>query len=71
MKTLQWGKGRATHKASAAGSLDKAGRISRQINWRLSHDRCKAATAAREAHLRELMGLPAQRSTMSARDGEG
>jgi hypothetical protein len=32
MRTLQWGKGRATHKASTAGSLDKAGRVARAIN---------------------------------------
>ena len=48
MKNLQWGRGRAKHKASVAGSLDKAGRVARAINWRVQHERSKAATAARE-----------------------
>jgi hypothetical protein len=69
MKDLRWGNGeRAKAGARAAGSVDKAVRAARVIGWRVSHDRSKAATAAREARLRELMGLPAARSLL---DGEG
>jgi hypothetical protein len=46
--------------ATAAGHKPKdAGRIARAINWRVCHDRSKRDTAAREKHLRSLMGLPA------------
>jgi hypothetical protein len=45
-----------------ATSLDEAVRVARQINWRVRHERSLAATAAREAHLRAVMGLPAQRT---------
>jgi len=51
-----------------ATSLDEAVRVARQINWRVRHERSLASTAARDAHLRGLMGLPA---TPSPPDREG
>jgi hypothetical protein len=56
MKSLQWGKGRATSKASARPP-DKAKRIARTINWRVCQERTQIGAAAREKYLRSLMGL--------------
>jgi len=39
MKNLQWGNGRATHKASTLPPPDKASRAARIINWRVQHER--------------------------------
>jgi hypothetical protein len=65
MKSLHWGKGNNTRReARAAGSLDKAGRTARAINWRVCHDRSKLDAAAREKHLRSLLGLPAAQSSL-------
>jgi hypothetical protein len=70
MNDLHWGnRNSAKPKARSAGSLDKAGRVARKINWRIAYERSQAATAAREAHLRSLMGLPAARSLID--DGGG
>jgi hypothetical protein len=69
MKRLIWGKGRATPSARPAGRPTRAGRITRQISWKVHYDRSKASTATREAHLRGLMGLPSARSTLF--DDEG
>jgi hypothetical protein len=44
---------------SAAARPPRAIRVAKQINWRVCVDRSQAGTAAREAHLRSLMGLPA------------
>jgi hypothetical protein len=69
MKNLHWGSRNSAKPGDrAAGSLDKAGRVARKINWRIAYERSQAATAAREAHLRVLMGLPAQRTAV---DDEG
>jgi hypothetical protein len=59
MKSLQWGKGRSTSKSSAIRPPNKAGRVARTINWKLSVDRSQIGAAAREKYLRSLMGLPA------------
>jgi hypothetical protein len=42
-----------------ASSLEEALRVARAINWRVKHERSLASSAAREKHLRSLMGLPA------------
>jgi hypothetical protein len=47
-----------------ASSLDEAVRVSKKISWRVRYERHLASTAAREAHLRSLMGLPAVRSAL-------
>jgi hypothetical protein len=65
----QWGKGRTTPNAGATGQPARAGRVARQINWRVSVDRSRAATAKREAYLRGLLALPSARSTLF--DDEG
>jgi hypothetical protein len=46
---------------SDATSLEEAVRVAKRINWRVKYERSLASTAAREAHLRSLMGLPAIR----------
>ena len=38
--------------------LPKAERVKQAIHQRLQHDRSQVRAAAREARLRELMGLP-------------
>jgi len=38
--------------------LPKAERVKQALRQRLQHDRSQARAAAREAHLRSLMGLP-------------
>jgi hypothetical protein len=45
-----------------AVSLDEAVHAARAINRRVRRERGLASSAAREAHLRSLMGLPAVRS---------
>jgi hypothetical protein len=40
--------------------LTKAERIKQELHQRVQYDRAQARTAAREARLRELMGLPTQ-----------
>jgi hypothetical protein len=69
MKNITWGKGRTTPNAGTAGRPNKGGRVTRHINWQVHYDRSKAASAAREKHLRNLMGLPSARSTLF--DDEG
>lgn len=69
MKRLTWGKGRTTPSANTAGRPTRAGRATRNITWQVHHDRSKASTATREAHLRSLMGLPSARSALF--DDEG
>jgi hypothetical protein len=62
MKNLHWGnRDSAKPEARAAGSLDKTGRTTRAIHQRVKYERSLASTAAREAHLRAIMGLPAVR----------
>jgi hypothetical protein len=65
MKNLHWGNhARAKPEIRAAGSLDKAGRITRALHQRVKYERSLASSAAREAHLRSLMGLAAARSSL-------
>jgi hypothetical protein len=73
MKSLQWGKGNNTRReARASDSLDKAGRTARAIHQRVKYERSLASTAAREARLRALMGLPAGREpALLDNEGEG
>ena len=61
MKNLQWGNGHTTPKANTVQPPDKAVRVARAIHQRVQHDRSLASAAAREAHLRAIMGLPAVR----------
>jgi hypothetical protein len=66
MKTRNW-RSRGNSSSRYAGvrdatSLDEAVRVARQINWRVRHEHSLASTAAREAYLRAVMGLPAQRT---------
>lgn len=58
MKNLQWGSGRVTPRTAATG--DKAARKA-ALHQSLQRERSLSASVAREAHLRSLMGLPAQR----------
>jgi hypothetical protein len=63
MKTRNW-RSRGNSSSRYAGvrdatSLDEAVCVARQINRRVNYERSLASTAAREAHLRSLMGLPA------------
>jgi hypothetical protein len=65
MKTRNW-RSRGNSSSRYAGvrdatSLDEEVRVARQINWRVKYERSLASTAAREAHLRAIMGLPAVR----------
>jgi hypothetical protein len=73
MKNLHWGNRDCakSQRARAAGSLSKAGRAARAIGWQVKCERSQASAAAREAHLRSLMGLPAQRSAALDLDDEG
>jgi hypothetical protein len=57
MKSIQWGKG-TTSKASAIRPPDKATCDAKALHHRLRYERSLASAAAREAHLRSLMGLP-------------
>ena len=45
-------------KCDGTGKCDARPHLTRPINWLVQHDRSKPAAAAREAHLRSLMGLP-------------
>lgn len=47
------------HQSVAQPRPPKAIRVARTINWRICQERSQASAAAREAHLRLLMGLPA------------
>jgi hypothetical protein len=38
--------------------LPKAERVKQELHHRIQHERSQARAAAREAHLRSLMGLP-------------
>jgi hypothetical protein len=40
--------------------LTKAERIKQELHQRVQYDRAQVQTAARDAHLRELIGLPTQ-----------
>jgi hypothetical protein len=70
MKNLHWGNGHTTPKANTIQPPDEAVRVARTINWRVRHERSLTSTAAREAHLRSLMGLPAQRSAFDDEGGK-
>jgi hypothetical protein len=48
----------------------KAKRVARTINWRVCADRSQAGGAAREAHLRSLMGFAGSASS-GPRQGPG
>jgi hypothetical protein len=63
MKNLQWGNGCTTPKVATTRPPDKATRTAKVLHHRVQHDRSKASSAAREKHLRSLMGLPATPST--------
>jgi hypothetical protein len=43
-----------------ATSVEEAVRAARTINYRVKRDRLIASSAAREVHLRSLMGLPSR-----------
>jgi hypothetical protein len=43
--------------------IPKAERVARALRQRLAHDRSKPKSAARESHLRDLMGLPRREAT--------
>jgi hypothetical protein len=63
MKTRNWrSRGNSSSRYADvrdATSLDEAVCVARQINRRVNYERSLASTAAREAHLRSLMGLSA------------
>jgi hypothetical protein len=46
-------------KSQKPRKLAKAERVKQALHQRVQHERSQARTAAREAHLRSLMGLPA------------
>jgi hypothetical protein len=52
-----------------ATALDEAVRVARTIHQRVRYERSLASSAARDAYLRSLMGLPAVRSSLF--DDEG
>jgi hypothetical protein len=63
----------STHRSAGvrdATSLEETVRAVRTINWRVKHERSLASTAAREAHLRSLMGLPATPTLRNREDVE-
>jgi hypothetical protein len=59
VKNLQWGNGRVTPKTAPTGN--KVAHNAVALHQLLQHERSLASAAAREAHLRTLLGLPAQR----------